>query len=131
MIPTGAQSKTARPRGPEPLRRKRPVAPSVSVPTRRRKALNLLLGFATVVLLVDALVGEKGLIERMRARRQYAEAAEALETLRAGNSRLREQIRSLQEDPSAVESIAREELGLIRPGELLFIVREAKPASSR
>lgn len=93
--------------------------------------LNLLLGFATVVLLVDALVGEKGLVERMRAGREYQEAAAALETLKVQNGQLREQVRRLNDDPGAIESIAREELGLIRPGELLFIIREAKPASTR
>lgn len=88
----------------------------------------MLLGFATVVMLVDALVGEKGLIERTRARQQYQEQAAALAALQADNARLREAARRLRDDPTAIESIAREELGLIRPGELLFILRDIKPA---
>ncbi|HVL69347.1 MAG TPA: septum formation initiator family protein [Vicinamibacterales bacterium] len=126
-MPQVLRSDTRAPRGPEPLRRKR-VEPAPAGGSRRRKLLNLCLGFATVVLLVDALVGEKGLMERMRARRQYAEAAASLNGLKAENQRLREQARRLRDDPSAIETIAREELGLIRPGELLFIVRDAKPA---
>lgn len=128
MMPADLRPDAVRRQGPEPLRRKRVVTPVAAVSSTRRKALNLLLGFATVVLLVDALVGEKGLMERMRARQQYADASASLEALKAQNSRLREQARRLRDDPAAIETIAREELGLIRPGELLFILREAKPA---
>jgi cell division protein FtsB len=78
----------------------------------------------TVVLVVDALVGDKGLLETIRARRQYDTVAGALSATRADNARLREHIRRLKEDPASVEAIARQELGLIRPGEVLFIVRE-------
>ena len=47
-----------------------------------------------------------------------------LAATRQENSRLREQVRRLKEDPASVEAIAREELGLIRPGEMLFIVHD-------
>ena len=113
----------------EPLRRRR-VQPTPAGSMRRRRMLNALLGFATIVLLVDALVGDKGVVERMRANRQLQEAEASLATLRQQNAAMREQIRRLNDDPSLIEAVAREELGLIRPGELLFIVRDAKPASS-
>jgi cell division protein FtsB len=88
--------------------------------------LNYALVFVTVILVVDALVGDKGLVDTMRARRQYAELAATLAARRAENARLRDTIRRLNEDPSAIESLAREELGLIRDGEMVFIVRDAK-----
>ncbi len=113
---------------PPPLRRRKPqpAAPSLLAPWRTR-VLNYALGFLTVVLIVDALVGNKGLIDTMRARRQYAELSAALEKKRQENNRLREDIRRLNDDPSAIESLAREELGLMRNGEMLFIVRDGKP----
>ena len=40
----------------------------------------------------------------------------------------REQVRRLTEDPSAIEEIARRELGLIRPGERVFIIKDLPPA---
>ena len=51
---------------------------------------------------------------------------------RAENARLREEVRRLEEDPAAIEEIARRDLGLIRPGEKLFIVKDlpAPPARS-
>ena len=108
-----------------PRRKREPKAPASPA---RRKTLQLLLAFVTLVLVIDALVGEKGLLETMRARRQHAELTASIDRLRGENAQLREETRRLREDPSAIESLARQELGLIRPGEVLFIVRDAKPA---
>ena len=114
--------------GPEPLRRKRVRPAAVSPSPHRRKVLNIVLGFATAVLLIDAFVGEKGVLAGLRAKRSYEQADAYLNGLRAQNARLREEVRRYADDPGAIESIAREELGYIRPGELLFIVRDATPA---
>ena len=115
------------PRSPKvPLRRRR--EPAVQGGSQaRRKTIQLLLLFVTLVLAIDGLVGEKGLLESIRARRHHRELSTSIERLRAENAPLREEARRLLEDPSTIESLAREELGLIRPGELLFIVRDAKP----
>ncbi len=93
----------------------------------RARTLNVVLGFVTFVLVVDALFGNRGLLETMRARRQYAELAADLGRKRQENERLRSDIHRLLEDPTAIESVAREELGLMRDGEVVFIVRDAKP----
>jgi len=90
----------------------------------RRRAVNYTLTFITVVLVVDALVGDKGLLETMRARKQYAEVAASLAAVQLQNDRLRDQIQRLTSDPETIESVAREELGLIRPGELVFVVKD-------
>jgi cell division protein FtsB len=92
----------------------------------RTRLLNYVLGFVTVVLVVDALVGDRGLVDTLRARRQHAALAAALAQKRQENARLRDDIRRLKEDPGAIESLAREELGLIREGEVLFIVRDTQ-----
>lgn len=120
------KSEARRGGGAEPLRRKRvaPAAPS----TFQRRTIHLLLIFVTLVLVVDSLVGEKGLMESMRARRQYREVAASLDAIRRENMRMREEVRRLKEDPAAIESLAREELGLIRPGEVLFIIKDHTPA---
>jgi cell division protein FtsB len=107
-----------------PLRRKR--VPPVSRPVWRRRGLHLLLVFVTLVLVIDALVGEKGLLESMRARRQFEQIERSVEDLKRDNARLREQMRRLNEDPEAIESLAREELGLVRPGEIVFILKDVK-----
>jgi cell division protein FtsB len=94
----------------------------------RSRLLTYVLGFVTVILVVDALVGDKGLLDTMRARRQYAELSASLAQTRRDNARMRDEIRRLSEDPAAIESIARGELGLMRPGEILFVIHDDKPA---
>jgi cell division protein FtsB len=121
-LPRGASPTVPRPGGPEPLRRKR-VEPAPAGP-RRRRIVHILLVFVTVVLLVDALVGDKGFMDTMRARREHVDAAARLDALKRENQRLREDVRRLRDDPGTIESIAREELGLIRPGEMLFIIKD-------
>jgi len=113
--------------GPEPLRR-RPVAPGRALAIKRR-TINFLLVFATVVLVVDALVGEKGLLQTLKVRRQHQELAASVDALRRENAALRETVNRLNDDPSTIESVARQELGLIRPGEVLFIIKNAAPAN--
>ncbi len=116
-------------KGPSPLRRKQ-VAPVASDTGRRRKLLNLLLVFITFVLLVDALVGEEGFMDRLRARDEFAKKAAELEALKRENAAMREEKRRLQEDPAMIEAIAREQLGLIRPGEMMFIIKDTKTPST-
>jgi cell division protein FtsB len=122
MPPERTESK--RTSGAEPLRRHRalPVAPSLI----RKRGLHVLLIFITVVLIVDALVGEKGLMQSMSARRQYQQLQASLEELRHENAALREEMRRLNEDPATIESLARQDLGLIRPGEVVFILKDLK-----
>jgi cell division protein FtsB len=60
----------------------------------------------------------------LKARRQAEELAAAIARQRAENARLREEARRLTDDPAAIEEVARRELGLIRPGEKVFIIKD-------
>jgi cell division protein FtsB len=97
----------------------------------RRLGPKLLL-LATLILIVDALIGDKGLVERLRERQRFNDVKTALETLRQENATLREQARRLrEEDPSTIESAARKQLGMIKPGEVLFIVKDVDAPPAR
>lgn len=94
-------------------------------PQRRGRRILAAFGFFVVCLLVvEALVGDQGLVATMRARRQYDQLSAELARLQAENGRLREEARRLREDPAAIEEIARRELGLMSPGEKLFIIKD-------
>ena len=95
--------------------------------TRGRRLLQYVVMFVSCVLVVDAIVGEKGLIAMMKARREYAALEESLARGRSENARLREEARRLREDPVTIEEIARRELGLMKPGERLFIIKDLRP----
>lgn len=97
----------------------------------RRLGPKLLL-LATLILIVDALIGDKGLVERLRERQRFNDVKTALETLQQENATLREQARRLrEEDPSTIESAARKQLGMIKPGEVLFIVKDVDAPPAR
>jgi cell division protein FtsB len=114
-----------------PPSRRKSQAPTSSVPpATRRRTLQVLLVFVTLVLIINALVGERGLTETLRARKKHQELVTSIERLRAENARLRDEARRLRSDPATIEALARQELGLIKPGEMLFIVKDAKQAQA-
>jgi cell division protein FtsB len=98
------------------------------LPARRGQNvwLRRALIFATVVVLVNAFVGQGGLSASLRARRQYMETQARLSALQRENAFLADHMRRLAADPRTIESVAREELGLIRAGEVMFVVSPVK-----
>lgn len=107
--------------------RPRRRAPTAKRPTRTRRVVHLLLIFVASVIVVDSLVGDRGLIAMLRARHEYDELSASIARQRSENARLRETVRRLREDPAAIEEIARRDLGLIRRGERVFIVKDLPP----
>jgi cell division protein FtsB len=112
----------------EPKRASRRRTPKPKRPGRNRRIVHVLLLFVASVIVVDGVVGERGLLAILRARQQYDAMSAAIARQRAENARLRETARRLREDPSAIEEIARRDLGLIKPGERVFIVKDIPPA---
>lgn len=90
--------------------------------------VSLLLLVVAGAIIVDGLVGDRGLLAMLRARHEYEALSTTIEHKKADNARLREEARRLKDDPSAIEEVARRELGLIKPGERVFIVKDIPPA---
>jgi len=91
----------------------------------RRRALTLASMIVLIALVVAALFGDRGMLHLL-AQKERAEAlARAIEELRAENRRLAEDIVALKRDPAAIERVAREQLGLARRGETVFLIRES------
>ena len=110
--------------------KKRPSDASTTASTTPRRRRGTIVRYLIVavgcVLIIDALVGDRGLLAMVKARQQYRSLETSLVRSREENAQLREQARQLREDPQAIEDIARRELGLIRPGEKLFIIKDVK-----
>jgi cell division protein FtsB len=102
-------------------------APRTKLPAGRRRIAHLLLPFVAAIIIVDGLVGEHGLLAILRAYREYDELSTAIARQQVENARLREEVRRLHEDPTAIEEIARRELGLIMPDETVFIIVKDVP----
>ena len=106
-------------------------APKPESSPRGRRLLRVGLVIVTLVVLIDAIVGEKGLVALMRARDLEAAVAGDLQRVRDENQRTVEQARRYREDPATLEELARRDLGYIKPGEKLFIIRDLPPAQPR
>jgi cell division protein FtsB len=88
------------------------------------RLVRLLLVLFAVAIVVDALVGDQGLMAVRQARRQHDALVATIARKRAENAALADQIERLRHDPAAIEELARKHLGYIRPGEKVFIVKD-------
>jgi cell division protein FtsB len=86
---------------------------------------------ALLVLAVMAIFGDNGVLALRRLRGEVDTLVREVRTLEAENERLSRAITELQDDPAVIERIAREELGLVRPGErVLRFPRSARPGET-
>ena len=105
---------------------------TTSTPRRRqRRTLQYVVLAIGCLVVIDALVGDKGLLAMIKARQQYRALQQSLNRVKDENVRMRDEARRLREDPTAIEEIARRDLGLIRPGEKLFIVKDLPDTSKQ
>ena len=100
-------------------------------PRSRRRATRFLVVLVVVVLFGNAIIGERGLVALFRANGELQAVSALIETLRAVNDGLRDEVRELTEEPRRIEEIARKELGLIRPGERVLIIRKVPAQIAR
>ena len=110
------------------------LAPETRVARRRarQRRVRWVLAVVASLLVANALAGERGVVARLTAGRTHADLLAGIEEIRRENAALRERIRRLREDPREIEAIARRELGLMRPGERLFVVkRPPAPSGAR
>jgi cell division protein FtsB len=83
------------------------------------------------VLLGAAVFGDNGFLHLRRLRSEVEALHRDVQALEAENERLSRAITELHTDPTAMERIAREELGLVRPGErVLRFQRSPAPPRS-
>ena len=87
---------------------------------------------AAIVLLGLAFQGgEYGTLDWLQLRRQLAEERAAVRAVEVELDSLGRAARALETDPVAQERAAREQFGMIRPGEILYrLVPRVNPGSS-
>ena len=91
-------------------------------PLRPRLKLAVLI---LVALAVASLVGNRSLIRLYWMHQTKATLEREIAQFTANNAALADEVRALRADPGRVEAIAREELGLVKPGELVYEFRAA------
>lgn len=100
------------------------------LPGKERPSLFRHLRLAIVflaALVVASAIGNRSLIRLYQMHRDRVAIEREIEQLTTANAALAEEVRVLRTDPARVEAIAREELGLVRPGDLVYEFRPAQP----
>jgi cell division protein FtsB len=82
--------------------------------------LSWFLAIALALLLMQDVFGAHGVVAMRRSQQQAAAAQKEIDQLNAANRQMQDRVKSLKSDPAAIERIAREEMGLARPGEYIF-----------
>jgi cell division protein FtsB len=96
------------------------------MPVWRSWAFRLYLGGLVLLALVSAI--EPGGLRKARRLSDDAERIEAENArLAEENARLSREVKALRTDPAAMERAAREDLGLVRPGERVYRVEGPGP----
>ena len=94
--------------------------------TRTRKAVFGVVSLITSILIINALIGEQGVLSVMRARAARTTLETVMNSLQKENYELRQLADDLRTDQSTIERIARDDLGLIAPGEQVLIIGEPR-----
>ena len=85
-----------------------------------RRNLGWLLAAALVMLALHDVFGTHGLLAMRRSQQEAARLQKEIQQLNDENQRMQDRVKELKSDPAAIERIAREEMGLARPGEHIF-----------
>ena len=96
---------------------------------RLKSLLVAVLGLALLVLAIQGIFGRRGYLEIQELQNSNQDLTKEIEVLKSENARTMEEIQALKTSPAYIEKIAREELGLVRPGEIK-IVMQPNPENS-
>ena len=81
-------------------------------------------GLLTIAMLLLAIFNDKGALQ-VRAQAQKLTVLEAdVSKLETENKQLANDIQALRSDPNTIEKFAREELKLVKPGEIVLVTPE-------
>ena len=95
----------------------------------RRNALWFLVA-ALAWLLIQDIFGTHGVLAMHRSQVELQKIQGEIKQLDEENKKLQDNVKDLKSDPATMEGIAREDLGLARPGELVFKTKQ-KPGDPR
>jgi cell division protein FtsB len=102
----------------------------------RRRGATIATGALALVMAYGVIFGHNGLTAFAHKREEAQSLQQQMQQLQKENDRLYEHVDRLQNDPSAIEHEAREELHYTRAGEVIYTLPEgstdsAKPNTSK
>ena len=91
-----------------------------------RRNVRYFVALAFFLLLLQDMFGTHGLLAMHRSKDKIVQVQEQNRKLNQENQELSQEIQKLRTDPSSIEKIARDRMGLARPGELIFRMPDTK-----
>jgi cell division protein FtsL len=85
-----------------------------------------LLGLLVLVLIVHDVFGTHGFLAMRRTQSEIRKVEAALDQLNKENLDLEQEVEELKTDPYKIEGIARNEMGLARPGEVIIKIPQSQ-----
>lgn len=82
--------------------------------------LRTILAVAVLGLFIHDIFGSHGFLAMRRTQKQISQFREEILQLNSENQSLNDQVNALKTDPTLIERIARDDMGLARPGEYIF-----------
>ena len=79
-----------------------------------------ILAIFVVVLLVHDVFGTHGFLAMRKKQQEIQKVGKVLDRLNRENAELEKDVQDLKSDPQTIRKIAREELGLAQPGEIII-----------
>jgi cell division protein FtsB/cell division protein DivIC len=86
----------------------------------KKKRLLFLILSSLLILGSLTFLGEKGIFNLLRLRKEVARIKERNLKLEEENQKLKEEVKRLQSDKRYIEEIARKELGMVKEGEIIY-----------
>ena len=74
-------------------------------------------------LLIVFLFNNKGIVKRLSLEAEKSELLQKIENAKSERDILKKEIKNLESNPETIEKVAREEFGMIRPGEKVYRVK--------
>ena len=85
-----------------------------------------LLGLLVLVMMVHDVFGTHGFLAMRRTQNEIRKVKANLDALSKENAALAREVKDLNTDPRLIEKIARDDLGLARPGEIIIRIPQGQ-----
>ena len=92
-----------------------------------RRNIRQILGLALLALFLHDVFGTHGFLAMVQTQKEIQQIREQIGKIDAENKSLSNEVNALRTDPKAIERIAREDMGLARPGELIYKLPDSAP----
>lgn len=85
-----------------------------------RRNMSWFIAAGLALLLLQDVFGNHGVLAMRRSQQEARAVQRQIDEMNKENRDLEERVKALKTDPQAIERIAREDMGLARPGEYIF-----------